>query len=95
VGIDPVVEGQTKITIFPNPVKAKMQISLKSEKPISEILSMEIYNNRGVKVDEIEFKNNSSQETEVKWNKGDLPAGVYYLVIKTEKERLTKKFIIL
>jgi hypothetical protein len=95
VGIDPVVEGQTKITIYPNPVKAKMQISIKSDKPVSEISSMEIYNNHGQKVDEIKYENISSIDFEIKWNKGDLPAGVYFLIIKTKKESWSEKFIIL
>jgi len=30
-----------------------------------------------------------------KWNTGDLPAGVYYLVARTKNETITEKFILL
>ncbi|MCD4737553.1 MAG: T9SS type A sorting domain-containing protein, partial [Bacteroidales bacterium] len=86
---------QNKISLFPNPVKDEMKISIKSDKPINGISSVEIYNNHGQKVDEIKFESNSSNEFEIKWDKGNLPAGVYYIVIKTKKEYLSEKFIIL
>ncbi len=94
VGIDENLTGN-KISIFPNPVTESTTINITLHEPGSIDDAILVYNNRGVKVDEIEFKNNSSQETEVKWNKGDLPAGVYYLIIKINKESWSEKFVIL
>jgi len=94
VGIDENLTGN-KISIFPNPVTESTTLNITMQKPGSVDDAVFVYNNRGVKVDEIEFSNNSSQETKVNWNKGILPAGVYYLVIKTKKESWSKKVIIL
>jgi len=94
VGIDENLTGN-KISIFPNPVTESTTINITLHEPGSIDDAILVYNNRGVKVDEIKLKNNSSNEFEIKWNKGNLPAGVYYLVIKTKKESWSEKFIIL
>ena len=80
------------ISLFPNPVKDEMIISLKSS-PV--ILSMEIYNNHGQRVDKMKFENGFFSKFETTWDKGNLPAGIYYLVINNGEEKLSKKFIIL
>lgn len=92
VGIDQVADNNKMITLFPNPVKDKMQITFKTG---DKITAIEIYNNHGQKVDESKPKNYTSEEINITWNKGNLPAGVYYLVVKTGKESLTRKFVIL
>ncbi len=84
-----------KITIFPNPVSNEMRIRLSLNEPINTTFKMEVYDNQGVKVDEIRFENNISQNLEIKWKAGNLPAGVYYLVVRTKNKTLTEKFIIL
>ncbi len=95
VGINEHFDQYGSINVFPNPVKDRTTIKANLPDLIGNNNSIIVLNNHGQKVDEIKFENNSSREFETKWNKGDLPAGVYYLVIKTKKERLTKKFIIL
>jgi hypothetical protein len=84
-----------KITIFPNPVSDEMLIQLTLNKPINSIFKIEVYDNQGVKVDEIKFENNTSQNLEIKWNAGDLHAGVYYLLVRNKNETVTEKFIVL
>lgn len=95
VGIDPLKEEDVQVLICPNPVKDKMQIKIKSDKVINEISSIEIYSNQGNKVDEINFESISSNECVIIWNKGNLPAGIFYLVLKTGNEQISEKFIIL
>jgi len=46
-------------------------------------------------VDELRVDVNNSNEISINWNKDDLPGGIYYLVIKTEKAQMSEKFIIL
>jgi len=94
VGIDENLTGN-KISIFPNPVTESTTINITLHEPGSNDDAILVYNNRSVKVDEIKLRNNSSNEFEIKWNKGNLPSGVYYLIIKTEKEQISEKFIIL
>lgn len=81
------------IRIFPNPVTDEMLIQLNLAE--SNINNIEVLNCCGLKVDEIKFENHPAKGTELKWNKGNLPSGVYYLVLRTENETFTEKFIIL
>jgi hypothetical protein len=49
----------------------------------------------GIKVDELTIDNLGSEANEFNWNKGNLPAGIYYLVVKTKNETFSEKFIVL
>ncbi len=90
-GIDKQRTDNSSINIYPNPVTKTTTINI--SKRIDNIIY--IYNNQGVIVDIIKIENNQNRETTIKWNKGDLPAGIYYLVVKTKKGTLSEKFIIL
>ena len=83
------------INIYPNPVSSEMFIKLNSAEPIDNIKTITILNNQGEIVDNLNYENQYSNEIEINWNKGNLPSGVYYLVIKTGKEQISEKFIIL
>ncbi len=80
-----------EISVYPNPVTGTSVISI----PETDAGIVIIFNAQGVKVNEIKPGQNASLKTTIKWNKGDLPAGVYYLVVKTGKKKFSKKFIIL
>jgi hypothetical protein len=83
------------ISIFPNPVLDQTTVNINLPK-IAEIdFTITILNNSGIKVDEIKVENTSPQNLEFTWNKGNLPSGIYYLVVKTKNETLNEKFIIL
>jgi len=83
------------INIFPNPVSNQATIRINPSEPIDEEISIFILNIQGQKVDKITMEGNYSNEINVNWNKGDLPAGIYYLVIRTEIDHILEKFIIL
>ncbi len=95
VGINEHSNRYGSISVFPNPVSNQTTIHINLSDIYESLVSISILNNQGIKVDEIEVEGYLSNEINIKWNKGDLPAGVYYLVIKTEKETLIEKFIIL
>ena len=95
VGINEHTTHFGSIDIFPNPVNSHTTINVNLPEPIIFDNSIKVLNIKGEIVDEIKFENNSSNEFEINWNKGNLPAGVYYLIIKTEKETCSEKFIIL
>lgn len=94
VGFENNKKQTSEIFIFPNPVTSQTIIQLTCSDNNSNNITIIVLNNQGVKVDEIKLETNFSREFKTTWNKGDLPAGVYYLVIKTEKESFSKKFII-
>lgn len=80
---------------FPDPVSDQMTIQFNLNGSVMPSCDISILNNCGIKVDEIKIGNQLSQGNKVIWNKGSLPAGVYYLVLKTKNETMTEKFIIL
>ncbi|MCD4731955.1 MAG: T9SS type A sorting domain-containing protein, partial [Bacteroidales bacterium] len=85
----------SQLDIYPNPVTSIAKIKINLTRQNNEQVSISILNNQGKKVDEIRVERNPSNEININWNKGDLPGGIYYLVIKTEKEQISEKFIIL
>ena len=95
VGINEHTTHSGSVDVFPNPVNSHTTIMVNLPEPINFDNSIKILNINGEIVDEIKFENNSFNEFEINWNKGNLPAGVYFLVIKTGKEILTEKFVIL
>ena len=95
VGINKHFNQYGSINVFPNPVIDRTTIKINLPELIDNGNSIIVLNNRGIKVDEIKLENSSSNEFEIKLNKGDLPAGIYYIVIKTKKESWSEKFIIL
>ena len=95
VGINEQAVQKTSVSIYPNPVTTETVIKIISSEATDYISTIEIINNQGEKVDEIKPENSYSKEFEIKWSKGNLPAGVYYLLIETEKESWSEKFVIL
>jgi len=95
VGIENLNSQKESISIFPNPVKNRTTIKINGQKPINNDNSIIVYNNNGEKVDELSIPNSLHKELTIEWSKGNLPSGIYYLVLKNGKERLTEKFIIL
>jgi hypothetical protein len=83
-----------EIETCPNPVDNQTHFKINLKEPFNSNVSISILNNQCLKVDEIKVENTSSQNLEITWNKGNLPAGVYYLVVKTKYETITEKFII-
>lgn len=94
VGVDENTKNEG-ISIYPNPVKNQANIRINYSELFTEIVLISVLNNQGQKVDEIEVEESTSNKLDLVWSKGNLPAGVYYLVIKTGKEQISEKFIIL
>jgi hypothetical protein len=82
----------SQIRIFPNPVSDKLIIHISDPDLITSEIS--ILNNHGQQMDEIKMEGNNSNEISLTWKKGDLPAGVYFLVVASTNRITTKKFII-
>lgn len=83
------------ITLFPNPVSDKATITISAHSKLGSPVEIFILDNEGREVEKIEAGNSSSNKMEINWNKGNMPTGVYYLVVRTKNETITEKFIIL
>ncbi|RLD54664.1 MAG: hypothetical protein DRJ05_14230 [Bacteroidetes bacterium] len=90
VGIQETNEADN-LSVFPNPITNQATIKLNFKKTNGINNSISVYNNQGKIVDEIKTGIN----TEIIWDRGSLPSGIYYLVFEIRKERFTEKFIIL
>ncbi len=95
VGMPDHVSKEPVISIFPNPVKDKATISINLPKQNHRTIKMEVLNSQGHNVDEILVEKEASSDIHINWSKGNLPAGVYYLLVPTKNKTITKKFIVL
>jgi PKD repeat protein len=80
------------ITIYPNPTKGQLII----ENGELKIENVEIFDMMGRKVQSLTFNVQSSEFSNFKpetLNISNLPAGMYFIRIQTEKETITKKVI--
>jgi hypothetical protein len=80
------------IEISPNPAREKTTITIENPDHL-DLNPVYIMNSAGKIEDQIMISPGFSGKT--KWNTGDLPAGVYYLVARTKNETITEKFILL
>jgi len=85
----------THLNIMPNPVSGESYIQIILSEVLPEDISISILNNQGHKMDEIRVEGNNSVEFRINWNKGDLPAGIYYILVRNEGKSIIKKFIVL
>jgi hypothetical protein len=92
VGIPEETYNLAFINVVPNPFKGETTIKISTPGRL-DILSINIMNSIGKVAENI--MNDKVFTGEIIWNKGSLPAGVYFLVVRTKNETLTEKFIIL
>jgi hypothetical protein len=85
----------SNLKIFPDPVSDQMTIQINLKGSAIPSCEISILNNYGIIVDEIKIGNQVLHGNKLTWNKGNLSAGIYYLVVKTNNEIMTEKFIIL
>jgi hypothetical protein len=95
VGIDEFPNQTDQLEIFPNPITKQASIKVNLTVSFSTNNSILIYNNEGLKVDEIQIEQNLSGGIEINWDKGNLPSGIYLMTVKTWNGVLSKKIIIL
>ncbi len=77
-------EKERQISIFPNPVKDLLNISL--DVPQNTIKSLQIINIAGEAIESIDLYNSTIDVT-------NLPAGLYYLLIQTTTSMIQKPFV--
>jgi hypothetical protein len=88
---DLVSEGRTVLHVFPNPFSSSATIEYKLQQPSTVLIS--IYNHLGEQVDVITEKYQPRGRHMFTWHDVNLPAGLYYCVLITDKERRTVKII--
>jgi hypothetical protein len=95
VGINDLSVSQNSVQLIPNPVQESTIIKMNGQIQPDDHTIIIMYNNIGIKVDELYFDQSGCEANEITWSKGNLPAGIYYLVVRTKNETFSEKFIIL
>ncbi|MDB4303895.1 T9SS type A sorting domain-containing protein [Desulfosarcina sp.] len=80
----------SNLSIYPNPFSNTITIGFELKQP--EIVTITIYNHLGKQAEVIK-KNQSQGRQEIIWNAENLPAGVYFCVLKTNKGMQSIKMI--
>ena len=84
-----------QLSNFPNPFNLETTISFSTAED-GEVAEIEIYNIKGQKVKT--FKNlqiSKSSNQQIVWNPKNYASGIYFLKLKTEKNSITKKMILM
>ncbi len=76
--------------IYPNPFSNSITIEYKLKKPVEVTIS--IYNHLGQKVKGITERKSVGQQ-KIEWSCKELPVGIYFCVLKTNKGIQTTKMI--
>jgi len=77
--------------VFPNPVTDRATVELNAERNLK--LKVRLYSNNGNLVKEFDDKAIHAGKQLLSYQVGGFPAGLYFLVFESEKERLVKKLV--
>ncbi len=83
-----------KLSNYPNPFSSETTISFNVTQT-SLFETLEIYNIKGQKVKQLRITDYEFGMNEVVWNAGKNPSGIYFLKLKTCKNSITRKMILL
>ncbi len=90
MGIDPVA--YDKMVISPNP--SSQNINVKFSMPVSQKVTLELYNVKGQKIAAFHEGMISAGTHELNFET-NVPSGIYFMKMQTESETRMEKFIIL
>ena len=78
--------------IFPNPFRTKTTV--KYELPEECQISLKVYNVSGQLVKTLFSGRKTAGIYQIDWNTKELPSGIYFLRLETEKQSLTRRIVI-
>ncbi|MCD4789528.1 MAG: T9SS type A sorting domain-containing protein, partial [Bacteroidales bacterium] len=84
----------SEIFIFPNPARNYINIKISPLYIYNNEISVKILNSSGKTIDKISSEFNPTGDYVLKWDKGILSPGIYYCIIRNDKQTTVKKFII-
>ncbi|MCD4746023.1 MAG: T9SS type A sorting domain-containing protein [Bacteroidales bacterium] len=82
------------ISAFPNPLRNYTNINFTLPCNNNKDISINIFNNQGMMIDEICVKNDMSNEYNVRWEPDNLPAGIYNCIICSGQYKIYQKLLI-
>lgn len=91
VSVDESISGNTSIETFPNPFSTSTTIEYELQQ--TSTVQITIYNHLGEKLEVINENYQPDGKHQLTWHGENLPAGVYYCVLKTDNGTKTTKMI--
>ena len=88
----PVLSALSQLEVYPNPVHERVNIALTLVEETR--LSLEIYSTLGQRIDRVCEGIRLPGEYHFEWMRGNIPEGVYLLVIREGKNTLTRKMVV-
>jgi len=92
VGINTFETNSFNLLCYPNPLNSSATLTYTLLKP--EIISLKIYNSYGKEVSTLVNSEQPQGIHKIKFDGKELPSGIYYCVLKSENEFVTKKITI-
>ena len=84
----------TTLLIQPNPTNS-VEIEIKFEGDEEGLHTLNFYNNQGIKIDSKEWLNAKNNKRDFKFNLNDYPNGVYYIVLKSPWNVISKPLMVM
>lgn len=86
-------DAQNYVLAFPNPFNKTVEFSI--HYPIKENVSLEIYNQLGERVFELQTTSNNGQNASFIWDADGMQNGVYFYVVNTNNGKFTGKIVLI
>ncbi|MEO0050424.1 MAG: T9SS type A sorting domain-containing protein, partial [candidate division WOR-3 bacterium] len=86
------ISAHPELKLGANPVWRSLLINYTLPKPAT--ISLEIFDVSGKRIKCLKAGKQTQGNHSLTWESNKLPAGIYFLTLKTEKEKLVRKFII-
>ena len=84
------------INNYPNPFSSKTTISFQLNTEHTESTEIEVYNVRGQKIETFkDLQISKSPNQQIVWNAENYPSGIYFLKLRTDKNSITRKMILM
>ena len=93
-GINQNKKNKYSVSVFPNPLKNYTNINFTFPCQDHGNISIFIFNNQGIKIDEIRVNNNLSGKYNVRWEPGNLSSGIYNCFIGNKYNMISQKLVV-
>jgi len=90
---NPKTDKSLNFQIAPNPLNSAAKITFTI--PYSSVITLKLYDILGREIKEIVNRQYSVGDHQILFNSGQLPSGLYILILKTEKEYVSRKIVLL
>jgi len=82
-----------RLTVSPNPFNTQVEFLVSSDGKVP--VSLTLVNSQGLVIENLIKESTHPNQYNIQWQPDDLPAGIYYAILKTASQTVTKKMVLL